>query len=73
MKVHSDKKGFKCDHCNVQFKGSENLRKHLKKFHLSEMNLGPAMADPDKAEDEESDSLLLDARVEDKVLSFADL
>ena len=72
MKVHSDKKGFKCDHCSVQFKGSENLRKHLKKYHARDSNQGPA-ADPDKAEDEESDSLVLEPRTQDKVLSFSDL
>ena len=33
MKVHSDKRHFKCDLCRSEFKGQENLRKHLKKFH----------------------------------------
>jgi hypothetical protein len=72
MKVHSDKKGFKCHYCSVQFKGSENLRKHLKKFHQRDLNPGPA-AEPDKAEDEESDSLVPDACAQDEVLHFSDL
>ena len=33
MKVHSDKRHFKCDLCSSEFKGRENLRKHLKKYH----------------------------------------
>ena len=31
--VHTDKKHFKCCACPAQFKGRENLRKHVAKFH----------------------------------------
>ena len=33
MMVHTDKKHFKCCACPAQFKGRENLRKHVAKFH----------------------------------------
>jgi hypothetical protein len=33
MMVHSEKRNFKCSHCSVEFKGGENLRKHMAKFH----------------------------------------
>ena len=33
MMVHTDKKHFKCCACPAQFKGRENLRKHVVKFH----------------------------------------
>jgi len=33
LKVHSDKKNFKCGTCSAQFKARENLQKHLVKFH----------------------------------------
>ena len=33
MMVHSEKRNFECSHCSVEFKGSENLRKHVQKFH----------------------------------------
>ena len=33
MMVHTDKKHFKCCACPAQFKGRENLRKHVSKFH----------------------------------------
>ena len=31
--VHTDKKHFRCCSCPAQFKGRENLRKHVAKFH----------------------------------------
>ena len=33
MMVHTDKKHFRCCACPAQFKGRENLRKHVAKFH----------------------------------------
>ena len=33
MMVHSEKRNFKCSHCSVEFKGGENLRAHVLKFH----------------------------------------
>ena len=33
MMVHSEKRNFKCSQCSVEFKGAENLRKHVLKFH----------------------------------------
>ena len=33
MMVHTDKKHFRCCSCPAQFKGRENLRKHVAKFH----------------------------------------
>jgi hypothetical protein len=85
--VHSDKKNFKCNLCHVQFKGRENLGKHLKKFHgtagedepklpAGVVNCQPPVIDPDKAEDEESDSFCSgnpENFVPSKVLSFNDL
>ena len=33
MMVHTDKRNFKCGYCSAQFKGRENLRKHVTKVH----------------------------------------
>ena len=33
MMVHSEKRNFKCSHCSTEFKGGENLRRHVLKFH----------------------------------------
>ena len=33
MMVHSEKRNFKCGHCGTEFKGGENLRAHVLKFH----------------------------------------
>jgi hypothetical protein len=47
MKVHSDKRNFKCGICQSEFKGRENLRKHWKKFHDGrESNPGPSTEEP---------------------------
>ena len=42
MMVHTDKKHFRCCSCPAQFKGRENLRKHVAKFHneLLSRNVG---------------------------------
>ena len=38
MMVHTDKKHFRCCACPAQFKGRENLRKHVAKFHHDLLN-----------------------------------
>ena len=41
MMVHSNKKNFKCSHCPSEFKGGENLRKHVVKYHKDTAALSP--------------------------------
>ena len=38
MMVHSEKRNFKCSHCSTEFKGGENLRRHVLKFHKDAIN-----------------------------------
>ena len=33
MMVHTEKRNFKCGYCPAQFKGRENLKKHVAKVH----------------------------------------
>ena len=57
MMVHTDKKHFKCCACPAQFKGRENLRKHVAKFHhelLSLKNSGSSSLNDDSNEGKSS-------------------
>ena len=66
MMVHTDKKHFRCCSCPAQFKGRENLRKHVSKFHrelLKNVSGGGAATSDRKDDKIEPSSTLKEAEL----------
>ena len=75
MMVHTDKKHFRCCACPAQFKGRENLRKHVAKFHnellsrnVSGGNLGGSIKAATKTNETHDDATGSCSKKDDKSL-----